>query len=253
MKIELTNNNKRYICHLDKPINLAIPMKDGDNNPNCFWGEPPSFSTIRMGDFVGSVKEGGNVNYQRVSFTPHGNGTHTECYGHITDDEDALLTNSMDQFHFIAKLITITPAHINEDLVVTFEEYLKALDEDAPEAVIIRTLPNGTDKLKRQYSGSNPPYLDPLITEHMAKQYIKHLLLDLPSVDREQDEGKLTAHKNFWNINGVIRKSCTITELIYVPDTVGDGIYLLNLQVPNMAIDAAPSRPTIYLMEEVIV
>jgi kynurenine formamidase len=32
---------------------------------------------------------------------------------------------------------------------------------------------------------------------------IKHLLIDLPSVDKEKDEGKLLAHKAFWNVTDV--------------------------------------------------
>ncbi|MBK9767712.1 MAG: hypothetical protein IPP63_12210 [Chloracidobacterium sp.] len=35
----------------------------------------------------------------------------------------------------------------------------------------------------------------------------------------------------------------TITELIYVPNEVSDGVYLLNLQIAPFATDAAPSRP----------
>jgi hypothetical protein len=64
---------------------------------------------------------------------------------------------------------------------------------------------------------------------------IQHLLIDLPSVDKEKDEGKLLAHKAFWNVTDVndlnldARLEATITEMIYVPDNVADGSYLLNL------------------------
>jgi hypothetical protein len=66
---------------------------------------------------------------------------------------------------------------------------------------------------------------------------IQHLLIDLPSVDKEKDEGKLLAHKAFWNVTDVndlnldARLEATITEMIYVPDNVADGSYLLNLQI----------------------
>jgi hypothetical protein len=42
------------------------------------------------------------------------------------------------------------------------------------------------------------------------------------------------------------RYSATITELIYVPEGVEDGLYLLNLQVPNLRTDAVLSRPVLY-------
>ncbi len=40
--------------------------------------------------------------------------------------------------------------------------------------------------------------------------------------------------------------SSTITELIYVPDHVPDGEYLLNLQIAPFNADASPSRPIIF-------
>ena len=78
---------------------------------------------------------------------------------------------------------------------------------------------------------------------------IEHLLVDLPSVDREEDQGRLSAHKAFWGMEtGPLRINSTITELIYVPDEIPDGLYLLNLQVMNLANDAAPSRPVLYAL-----
>lgn len=73
-----------------------------------------------------------------------------------------------------------------------------------------------------------------------------HLLIDLPSVDKEHDGGKLTAHKTFWNYPKAPRKEATITEMIFVPNAVKDGLYLLNLQVAPFENDASPSRPVIY-------
>jgi hypothetical protein len=49
---------------------------------------------------------------------------------------------------------------------------------------------------------------------------IKQLLIDLPSMDREDDGGKLLAHRAFWNYPSAPRINSTITELIYVPPTV---------------------------------
>ena len=40
--------------------------------------------------------------------------------------------------------------------------------------------------------------------------------------------------------------SALVTELAYVPDSVADGLYLLDLQVPAFGADAAPSRPVLY-------
>ena len=81
---------------------------------------------------------------------------------------------------------------------------------------------------------------------------IQHLLIDLPSVDREEDEGKLLAHKAFWNVKDVntlnedARLNCTITELIYVDNAILDGSYILNLQIASFENDASPSKPVLY-------
>ena len=84
------------------------------------------------------------------------------------------------------------------------------------------------------------------IVEYILECGIEHLLLDLPSVDREQDEGKLACHKIFWKYPEEPRLHCTITELIFVPDSIRDGNYLLQIQIPNICLDAVPSRPFLY-------
>ncbi|MNE18352.1 hypothetical protein D3C80_1113840 [compost metagenome] len=74
----------------------------------------------------------------------------------------------------------------------------------------------------------------------------------MPSVDKEHDEGKLLAHKAFWNVEDVdnlnpdARVNCTITEMIFVADEVQDGSYLLNLQIASFENDASPSKPILY-------
>jgi arylformamidase len=112
--------------------------------------------------------------------------------------------------------------------------------------LIIRTLPNDKSKLTRNYNKTNPPYLEESLATYLNKQGIFHLLVDLPSLDREEDGGKLSAHKAFWGIPNKLRPSATITELIYVPNEVKDGTYLLNLQIAAFELDATPSKPVLY-------
>ena len=45
------------------------------------------------------------------------------------------------------------------------------------------------------------------------------------------------------------RGHALVTELAFVPDAVRDGLYLLDLQVPAFAADAAPSRPVLYALQ----
>jgi hypothetical protein len=120
-----------------------------------------------------------------------------------------------------------------------------------PSALIVRTLPNDVSKTSRVYDGDNiPPYFTIDAMEFIVESGFEHLLVDLPSIDRLYDEGKLLNHRIFWNVepgsfevNENTRVDSTITELIYVPNEVEDGEYLLNLQIAPFDSDAAPSRP----------
>lgn len=250
MKVQLEHNDKRYTADLSNPIDLSIPVREYGDNPNCYYAEPVVFETIRAGTFVGSVAEGGSVNYQSLTITPHGNGTHTECYGHIADD-GATLNQCLKTFHFVAQLITLPATSAsNGDTIITVDDFEEKYIREGAEAVIIRTLPNTDDKKLRKYSGTNPCYLDSEITAILTEDGVKHLLVDLPSVDREVDGGALKAHRAFWDMEGIIRKDCTISELIFVDNDIPDGTYLLNLQITSLEMDASPSKPVLFKMEE---
>ena len=186
-------------------------------------------------------------------FRSHGNGTHTECYGHISPEPSATLDRCLRRFLFVARLISVTPRRQdNGDAAVMLADVQAAFQnlgsdaELAPEALILRTLPNNEAKQTRHYSGTNPTYIEPSLAQYLAERHIQHLLLDLPSVDREEDGGALLAHHAFWQYPHATRHEATITELIFVPDAVQDGLYLLNLQVTSLVLDASPSKPVLY-------
>lgn len=251
MTAQVNFNNRTYTANLAQGLDISLPLRSGDNNPSCYWAEPVKMETIRSGDFVGNVKEGGSVNYQKLSLTPHGNGTHTECYGHISAD-GATLNQCLTDFHFFAEVITVTPDKTSSgDFIITRNEVSEKLQHASAKAVVIRTLPSDDSKRVKQYSGSNPPYLDHQATAFLVEKGIDHLLIDLPSVDRESDEGKLLAHKAFWKFPEHIRKNATITELVFIPDHITDGLYLLNLQITSLEMDASPSKPVLYKLTEV--
>lgn len=251
MIINISFNKKNYQANLTEPLDISLRAREGNNNPNCYWADPIKFETIRSGDFVGSVAEGGSLNYQKLIITPHGNGTHTECYGHLSSD-NATINQCLQNFHFISQVISITPKRMgNGDLVLSTEEFQKHLLSDHVEAIVLRTLPNSDSKKNQQYSGTNPPYLEASLAEYLVQKNIQHLLIDLPSVDRESDEGKLLAHKAFWKFPSAIRKHCTITELVFIDNQIKDGLYLLNLQITSLEMDASPSKPVLYKLQEV--
>lgn len=66
--------------------------------------------------------------------------------------------------------------------------------------VVLRTLPNEPAKRSKQWSGSNPPFLSPAAMAWLRAAGVEHLIVDLPSVDKEDDGGHLLAHRTFWGI-----------------------------------------------------
>ena len=116
---------------------------------------------------------------------------------------------------------------------------------------MIRTLPNGPEKTRQNYSNTHPPYLAADAAAYLAASGIDHLLIDLPSIDPEVDGGALKAHRAFWNYPEATRKQATITELIYVNDKVKDGLYLLNLQIAPFENDATPSKPVLFKLKPI--
>ncbi len=253
MIVTISFVGKMYSANLHEPIDISLPIHQGNNeNPNCYWAEPVKFETIKSGNFIGSVKDGGSVNHQKLTITPHGNGTHTECYGHISTD-GATVNQNLNHFHFITELVSVEPEKsVSGDLVITREMLAKKISAPGAQAMVIRTLPNFESKKTKQYSGTNPPYVEAGTIEHLVELGIQHIIIDLPSLDKEDDDGKLAAHKAFWKFPDAVRKHATITELTFIPNGVADGVYLLNLQIASLEMDASPSKPVLYKLKEVL-
>lgn len=238
---------KEYKVDFFKPIDISMPLHSSSNCTSAWYVGPMKLEPVVMGDWVGDVNKGGSVNFRNVFFNPHGNGTHTECVGHISK-EFYTINKTLSRFLFVAELLTVLPKQLeNGDFVITANQLKEQLQHCGnTEAVIIRTLSNGIQKLSTNYSNTNPPYLLKEAIEYLNELGVMHLLIDMPSVDREQDGGALAAHHAFWNYPENTQLHKTITELIYVPNEVNDGTYILNLQIAPFENDASPSKPVLY-------
>ncbi len=270
-------NGQTYQANLNEPLDISIPLEARPDQVNCFYAPLFETSPVVAGNFIGSTAKGGPLNFLNLHLNPHGNGTHTECVGHIARPEDFAtdrdivftLNQCLRKFHFFAKLATLYPIRQpNGDRVISPTQIKEILQPGEAEALVLRTMPNEPQKLQRSYSGNNPPYLDHRAVAYLVECGVQHLLLDLPSVDREEDGGALLAHKAFWQypdnrqttvknenpdeqktnrrVEDFERKNCTITELAYVTNAIKDGLYLLNLQITSLEIDASPSKPVLY-------
>jgi arylformamidase len=264
--VEIRIAGRTFRADSARYIDLSIPVSFQDDGPSAFGVPPACVQTVEMGRFIGDTRRGGSCNVREYRMTPHCHGTHTECVGHIMDQEISVAEVAVDVF-IPATLISITPekgaecaesyasGKENDDLLITRTHLIGKLerldDKDFHQALIIRTLPNPYTKKKRRYASA--PYFSNEAMAEIARRKIDHLLVDMPSVDRMDDQGKLSNHRLFWEVPpgsrdlGLARAPHrTITELIFVPDDAHDGYHLLNLQIAPLLGDATPSRPLIF-------
>jgi kynurenine formamidase len=254
---------------LSRPVDLALELDFSGPQPRHFGAPRASarpFETPGFG-FKGAVARGSGCNCDVITLIPHCNGTHTESVGHLTRER-------FDTWRIVpaellpALLLSVTPeaageegtepAPLPEDRLITRRALERAWPAQAPfaaRALIIRTLPNAAEKRACDYTAQNPPYLSQPAAQLLVSRGILHLIVDVPSLDRAHDEGRLTAHRVFFGLpRGAVqlaaatRPQATVTELAFVPDSVADGAYLLQLQVPALGGDAVPCRPLLYAL-----
>lgn len=256
------------LADLAAGVSLARVLEFEGIALRCFGAAPARSQPLQVGTFSGSVAHGASCNCSVLTFTPHANGTHTECIGHLTVervDAQALIPQRLLTACVVTiepelagdSLETSSPAPEAADLLITRAGLERAWPA-APEprlsarALIIRTEPNEPGKFAGEGAAA-APFLSSAAAALLVERSIEHLVLDVPSADRAHDGGALTAHRIFFglpagstHLSEGRRRLCTITELAYVPPAVADGWYLLSLQTPAIAGDAVPSRPVLY-------
>jgi arylformamidase len=235
-------------------VSLALTLDFNAAQPQHFGAPPASSQPFQVGNFEGAVSRGASCNCQRITLIPHCNGTHTESASHLTVQQRAL-QEIVPAAPLRAMLLTAHPVHHadtsedsapapqNPDRLIT----LAALDawKGNTSGTIALLLRTGT-----RWDDPAPPYLSRQFMSELVARGIEHLITDLPSVDRLQDEGRLTAHRIFFglpehgtDLAQATRAHCTITELAHFPAHLADGPCAVQLQIPAFTGDAVPSRP----------
>jgi arylformamidase len=268
MEMRVVIAGRHYRVRLDAARSLAIPLDFSGPQPSFFGAPRASRAPLRLPDFVGATEEGGSCNVAELRLIPHCNGTHIETVGHIVNDP-VPLAEVLGASLFSGRLVTIAPSlprnsvegygpTLDEgDRLITrraLEEALHAVPREESQALIVRTLPNDASKAGGVYDDIDPPpFFSTEAIGYLIDVEVEHLLVDVPSIDRMYDQGTLSNHRLYWNVPPSCHTLCgktgsrkTVTEMIFVPDDIPDGLYLLDIAVPAFLSDAAPCRPVIY-------
>lgn len=253
MIIHLSHKEQPYRVDLSDPIDITIPIGADGRHPRCFYAPNVKAEAVVGEGFIGDIEQGGIVNFKNITINAHGNGTHTECCGHIMSGPYNIV-RSLKEHHFIAALITVTPTALEDgDYIIMPEDVMPLLSKHSDiEALVIRTEPNEAGKKVRDYSGTNPPYFHHSAIQAIVQHGVDHLIVDLPSIDRESDGGALKGHKTFWDVayDNEPNDNKTITELVYIDSEIDDGLYMCAIYPLKITIDASPSRVVLYHMVE---
>lgn len=237
-------------------VSLALPLDFSRPHPQHFDAPLASSEPFRVGSFEGDVARGASCNCSRLVLIPHCNGTHTESAAHLTIAQRAL-HQVLPVAPMPALLLTVRPvpaAGSGEDSdpppqagdrLVTRAAALEAWaghSRARPRALLLDT---GTD-----WRDAAPPFLSRQLMQELVDRGIEHLVTDLPSVDRLDDQGRLTAHRLFFglppastDLAAATRAQATITELACFPPGLPEGPCAVQIQIPAWSGDAVPSRP----------
>ncbi|HSQ56485.1 MAG TPA: cyclase family protein [Gemmata sp.] len=183
---------------LGRSVDLAIPLDPHGPQPNAYGVPDASGRPYSGTGFTLDTREGGSCNCETIAFTPHCNGTHTESVGHITRERFPISAVELPAF-LPCSVISVTP-HGREIPPDAIERATAGIPSEFLEALVVRTLPNSADKLTRRWEDSATPYFTPEAMRVIRAKGVNHLLVDLPSLDPLRDEGRLAAHRIFWDM-----------------------------------------------------
>lgn len=232
MKASLKIDGAIVTVDLSTNFDLSIPIRASTEFP-LSQDQPASAEAVE------------DLDLNKALGAMHTNGTRTECIGRVSE-EFYSINQVLKDYVFCAEVISVVPENFGEEYRISKKQLMRALKELKPTAVIIRTLPNTNNKRTRDYAGAGWAYLEDSAAAYLAEIGVKHLLVDLPSIDKDRLQTDQSVYKAFWQYPENPRTDCTITELVYVPNEVEDGSYLLNLLVAPIESIASPSKPILH-------
>lgn len=258
--INILHCGRLHNIDYNQSVRLSARIDLSSNLINIYGGVPASQEPLTYGSHIASVSHGGACNASQIHFIPHCHGTHTECVGHILSEVYNVADINFEPF-IAATFIRVTPQRINtttekynayannNDYVITraaIDNSLRFFSEDYSQALIIAV--DATDWLP---DGTSAPYFTLEAMARIVSLGVRHLLVDIPSIDRLHDGGRMDNHRCFWGISENLdvnqeRGSCSVTEMIRVPQDISEGHYFLSVHLPDITGDALPSMPMLF-------
>ncbi len=252
--------DKKYEIDLNKFYDISISIDIDKKSPSFYDEDPIKINYYKdQNNKIWSTKEGASCNVPIIDLNIHCGSTHSECRSHITK-EDLYISEIIDSSFMPCILISVEPTKLighdnyhcktdEKDYIITKEILLDKLESSIDnniEALIIRTLPNIPDEISsKNYNNEENPFFSNEAINYIRLLGIKHLVIDLPSIDKINDGGLLGNHRIFWDLEKEGNRN-TITEFALIDNSINDGFYLLSLSILNINLDTSPSRPLIY-------
>lgn len=265
MRYLLTIDDNLFVMDYAQAVSLAHPTKFDTGVSNPFGVAAAAALPKRFHNFLADTRLGGSCNVREVTSVPHCHGTHSESQSHVCHD----LISINDCFGpepMVACLLEVSGTAATDtsegrpsnaggnDQIITAASLDRAFQQLSlppirPTALVVRCA--NPEKWAQSHSGIEmPPYFSIEAMKWIRQWQCRHLLVNLPSVDRLDDGGVLACHRIFWDMDALghelgspARIHCTITELLHIPVNITVGMYALLLQIPPWMTDAAPCRP----------
>ena len=254
MEVVVKHNNNSYRINQSSGKSLSIPYNYNGDQPSFYDAEKGSAIPMKQNGFIGLVNDESGCNVMNINQNIHCTGTHTECAGHILPDSISI-NDVLSHEYYLTELISISSIsalETNETYHVPFSKEDKIITKrmiegkipDKALGLIIRTLPNSLSKMNQRYNATNTIFFTKEAIKYITDCKIRHLVVDMPTIDKYDDGGHLGNHHLFFENNPPYKK--TITEMAYIDNEIIDGSYLMTIEIPPMVLDAAPSRPFIF-------
>lgn len=247
---------------LSEPIAVSRDVfytpDSGAKSANAFHLPRFQAKTLEFANhFVGHVDRGGSCNVDVLSYVPHGL-THLETSAHVLSpgsNPPAVKDIPANHLHGIVYLIDLSYLEAEPGQAIPWDTVKTKLNANTMpiSMVALKTksslLPAHYDFTEKDFIYLAPEtakgihdYRVTIPGPHTTEMKINCLILDLPSIDREHEEGKLLAHRAWFGLpqtgySGTDEEKRALVELAWFSGLT-EGYYLATITPPRFQVNA---------------